>query len=349
VRLRDQGQGRDELVCEQQRIIEQLRQAKEALAEQTQENVRLESARQRAHEALGESEVRFKTLADNLAQYQLQQAGKMDAIGQLAGGVAHDFNNLLTVILSNANILAEELTGNRDLHALAEMTRAAAERGVELTNGLLAFARRHALESQIANINEVVAGMDGVLRHALGEQIEIELVEGAGLWQALVDPMQLKSALLNLGLNARDVMPDGGKLTIETGNADIDIGYSEANDGVQPGQYVLVCVSGTGTGISTEIAARAFDPLLPTKEAGKGAGPELSMVNDFVRQSGGQIRIYSELGLGTSFKLYLPRAPVAQEAPEPPEPIRPTMKPSWWSKATLWCATMWSDKTHARI
>jgi PAS domain S-box-containing protein len=251
------------------------------------------------------------------AERQLQQAQKMDAIGQLTGGVAHDFNNLLTVILSNADSLAEALAGDDDLHGLAEMTRMAAERGAELTNSLLAFARRQALEPRSVDVNRLVVGMDSLMRRSLGEEIEIELVQGAGLWQATVDPVQLETALLNLALNARDAMTQGGRLTIETGNSHIDAGYSEANDEVTPGQYVLLCVSDTGTGMNPDVIACAFDPFFSTKEVGKGTGLGLSMVYGFVKQSGGHIKIYSEVGHGTAFKIYLPRSVEAEAAIEP--------------------------------
>jgi PAS domain S-box-containing protein len=242
------------------------------------------------------------------AEQQLNRALKMEAIGQLTGGVAHDFNNLLTVILSNADSFVEELPPDSNLRPLAEMTRAAAERGAELTNSLLAFARRQALEPTDVDVNKLVAGMDGLLRRSLGEDVEIEFVRGAGLWMATVDPVQLESALLNLALNARDAMPNGGKLTIETSNARIDQAYSDANDEVAPGQYVLLCMSDTGTGMTPETVARAFEPFFTTKEPGKGTGLGLSMVYGFVKQSGGHIKIYSEVGHGTLFKLYFPRA-----------------------------------------
>jgi PAS domain S-box-containing protein len=237
---------------------------------------------------------------------QLRQAQKMEAIGQLTGGIAHDFNNLLTVILSNAESLAEELGGSPDLRALAEMTRTAAERGAELTNSLLTFARRQALEPQSVDINKLVAGMDGLLRRTLDEEIDIKIIPGFELWKATVDPVQLESALLNLALNARDAMPNGGKLTIETSNADIDVSYGENSEEAAPGRYVLLCVSDTGTGMSKDVAAKAFDPFFSTKEVGKGTGLGLSMVYGFVKQSGGHIKIYSEMGLGTSFRIYLP-------------------------------------------
>jgi PAS domain S-box-containing protein len=258
---------------------------------------------------------------------QLFQAQKMEAVGQLTGGVAHDFNNLLTVILANADTLFEELSDREDLRPLAEMTRTAAERGAELTNSLLAFSRRQNLEPKAVDINKLVAGMDGLLRRALGENIEIRLVQGAGLWRATVDPGQLESGILNLAINARDAMPEGGRLTIEASNTHIDESYSEAHDEVKPGQYVLICVSDTGTGMSDEVAARAFEPFFSTKDVGKGTGLGLSMVYGFVKQSGGHIKIYSEVGDGTTFKIYLPRSSMDWEAAGT-EPVRKASHPT---------------------
>jgi PAS domain S-box-containing protein len=249
-----------------------------------------------------------------ITERQLQQAVKMEAVGQLTGGVAHDFNNLLTVILANAEILAEELESNPPLQALAKLAQKAAERGADLTKGLLAFSRRQALEPQPVDVNKLIARMDDLLRRSLGEEIEIETVTGAGLWRAQIDPTQLESALLNLAINARDAMPGGGKLTIETVNAHVDLTYSLANDEVTPGQYVLVCVSDTGSGIDKDVLARVFEPFFSTKEVGKGTGLGLSMVFGFVKQSGGHIKIYSELGKGTTVKLYLPRSYEARGA-----------------------------------
>jgi len=243
-----------------------------------------------------------------LLEQKLGRAQKMEAIGQLTGGVAHDFNNLLTVILSNADTLAEELEGNADLRALAEMTRTAAERGADLTQSLLAFARRQALEPQVLDVNTLVAGMEGLLRRTLGDNIQISLVQSPDTRRAIVDSAQLESAILNLSINARDAMPNGGQLTIETGNAQLDQAYADVNDEVNAGDYVLLCVSDTGTGMPPEVAARAFDPFFSTKDVGKGTGLGLSMVYGFVKQSGGHIKIYSEMGLGTSFRIYLPLA-----------------------------------------
>ncbi|HSZ74995.1 MAG TPA: ATP-binding protein, partial [Rhizomicrobium sp.] len=260
-----------------------------------------------------------------LAEQQLHQAVKMEAVGQLTGGVAHDFNNLLTVILANADILVEDLENNPPLRAQAELVRKAAERGADLTRGLLAFSRKQALEPKPTDVNKLIARMDDLLRRALGEQIEIETVAGAGLWRAQIDPTQLESALLNLAINARDAMPGGGKLTLETVNAHVDDTYASIHNEVSPGQYVLVSVSDTGAGMSKETMARAFEPFFSTKEVGKGTGLGLSMVFGFVKQSGGHVKIYSELGKGTTIKLYLPRsyeaadmdAPTTQSREEP--------------------------------
>ncbi|MDZ7671169.1 MAG: PAS domain S-box protein [Gammaproteobacteria bacterium] len=252
---------------------------------------------------------------------QLQQAQRLDSIGQLTGGVAHDFNNLLTVILGNADLLREALDHESRLRPLAEMIGTAAESGANLTQRLLAFARRQMLEPRPVDVNQQVAGMDEMLRRTLGEHIELETVCAAGLWQALVDPAQLENALLNLCLNARDAMPDGGCLTIETANVTIDDDYVQKHAEAEPGQYVMLAVSDTGAGISTDHQQHIFEPFFSTKnkDQGKGTGLGLAMVYGFIRQSRGLITVYSEPGQGTTFKVYLPRAlePAAQPAPEP--------------------------------
>lgn len=246
---------------------------------------------------------------------QLQQARRLETIGQLTGGVAHDFNNLLTVILGNADLLAEQLIDQPLLLPLAEMTRTAAERGAELTQRLLAFARRQALQPLSVDAHQLLAHMDALLRRTLPANIELELVRGAGLWPALVDPAQLEAAVLNLVINARDAMPPGGKITLETANAWIDQHYAERHPEVTPGQYVLLSVSDTGAGMSVEHLARVFKPFFTTKDVGKGTGLGLSMVYGFVKQSGGHIKLYSEPGHGTTARLYLPRAEGPPDAP----------------------------------
>ncbi|HMP40229.1 MAG TPA: PAS domain S-box protein [Roseiflexaceae bacterium] len=241
-------------------------------------------------------------------EFQLLQSQKMESVGQLTGGVAHDFNNLLTVILGNAELLAEELAALPNLQRLASTISDAAQRGAELTQRLLAFARRQALDPKPTDINTLIAGIDTLLRRTLGEHVEIELVRAAGLWHALVDPAQLESALLNLCINARDAMPTGGRLTIETANVHFDQAYADQFAEVQTGQYVMLAVSDTGSGIATEHLTRVFEPFFTTKDKGKGTGLGLSMVYGFVKQSQGHITLYSEPGQGTVIKLYLPRA-----------------------------------------
>lgn len=238
---------------------------------------------------------------------RLRQSQKMEAVGQLTGGVAHDFNNLLTVILGNAELLSEKLTDQQQLRLLAEMTATAAERGAELTSRLLAFARRQPLEPKQVNLNKLIRGMDNLLRRTLQENIDIETVYAGGLWLSEVDPGQLEGALLNLAINARDAMPNGGKLTIETANTQLDDNYANQHDEVKPGQYVLISVSDSGCGMPESVLHRAFEPFFTTKQIGKGSGLGLSMVYGFAKQSGGHIKIYSEINEGTTIKLYLPR------------------------------------------
>jgi PAS domain S-box-containing protein len=252
---------------------------------------------------------------------QLRRAQRLEAVGQLTGGVAHDFNNLLTIILGNAEMLAEALEDDR-LRVLAEMTQTAAERGSELTGRLLAFARRQPLDPAPTDVNALLAEMDGLLRRTLGGEVQIETVRGGGLWRALVDGAQLESAVLNLCINARDAMPDGGRLTIETGNVFLDQAYADSAEEVAPGQYVMVAISDTGAGMAPEIAARAFEPFFTTKPVGRGSGLGLSMVFGFAKQSRGHVKIYSEPGQGTTVRLYLPRAHQAAATVPQPQPAQ---------------------------
>jgi PAS domain S-box-containing protein len=247
---------------------------------------------------------------------RLRQSQQLEAIGQLTGGVAHDFNNLLTVILGNAEMLADKLHSNPDLRKLAEMNVAAASRGAELTSRLLAFARRQALDPKAVDANKLLTGIHDLLRRTLPENIEIELAQGAELWLALIDPGQLENAVLNLCLNARDAMPSGGRLTIDTANARIDQEYAAQQGDIDAGQYVLITVTDNGTGIEPKDLGRVFDPFFTTKEFGKGTGLGLSMVYGFVKQSHGHIKIYSEVGHGTAVKMYLPRASEIDDEPE---------------------------------
>jgi nitrogen-specific signal transduction histidine kinase len=237
---------------------------------------------------------------------QLRQSQRLEAVGQMTGGIAHDFNNLLTVIMGNAEQMEE--TEDQSLRALAKMTREAAERAAELTNRLLAFSRKQPLDPKAIDINALISNMDGLIRRAIGGQLEIKTVLGDGLWHVYVDPSQLENALLNLAINARDAMPNGGHLTIETSNIRIDDAAVADQVGFAPGDYLLVTVSDTGTGMDRNTLAHAFEPFFTTKDVGKGSGLGLSMIYGFVKQSRGYVRIDSELGRGTSVKIHLPRA-----------------------------------------
>jgi CheY-like chemotaxis protein len=217
-------------------------------------------------------------------------------------------------VLGNADLLAELSADDPARRQLAEMIVAAAQRGAALTQQLLAFARKQPLDPSVVDVNQRVAALDPMLRRTLGEHIEIELVRGAGLWPAMVDAAQLENALLNLCLNARDAMPTGGKLTLETANAALDQRYADQHPDIVPGQYVMLAVSDTGSGISPENLARVFEPFFTTKEKGRGTGLGLAMVYGFARQSAGHVSIYSEPAHGTTVKLYLPRATTAKPA-----------------------------------
>jgi signal transduction histidine kinase len=246
----------------------------------------------------------------------LRQSQKMEAIGQLTGGVAHDFNNLLTIIIGGLDSIRRQIEKLPDGPELVRIRRAqamalhGAERAAALTARLLAFSRRRALDPKSIDANRLVAGLADLLQRTLGETIALEAVSGAGLWRALADPGELENVLINLAVNARDAMPNGGRLTIETGNAFLDEAYVDAlAEPVAPGQYILIAVSDTGHGMDEETLARVFEPFFTTKASDKGTGLGLSQVYGFVRQTGGHIRIYSEVGEGTSVKVYLPRAP----------------------------------------
>ncbi|MGE0224088.1 MAG: ATP-binding protein [Acetobacteraceae bacterium] len=243
----------------------------------------------------------------------LRQSMKMEAIGQLTGGVAHDFNNLLTVILGGAETLKRHLNADLLGDRAARVTRAidmiaeGAQRAATLTSRLLAFARRQTLDPQPVEVNQLITGMSEMLRRTLGERVDVQTVLGGGLWQALIDPNQLENALLNLAVNARDAMPDGGRLTIETANAYIDAEYALQNNDIKPGQYVVVSVADTGSGMPKDVMDRVFEPFFTTKDVGQGTGLGLSQVYGFVKQSDGHVALASEIGKGTVVKLYLPR------------------------------------------
>jgi signal transduction histidine kinase/CheY-like chemotaxis protein len=255
---------------------------------------------------------RFQEIEANEAQ--VRQAQKMEAIGQLTGGVAHDFNNILTVITGTIEILGDAVKDRPHLAQIADLIGAAAARGADLTRHLLAFSRRQPLQPRSTDINALVVDAGRLLRRTLGEDIEIESMLAHDLSPALIDPSQLSTAILNLALNARDAMPDGGKLTLETKDAVLDENYARANNEVRPGNYVLIAVSDTGHGIPSSLRDKVFEPFFTTKDAGKGSGLGLSMVYGFVKQSDGHINIYSEEGHGTTVKLYLPQAATPPEA-----------------------------------
>lgn len=247
----------------------------------------------------------------------LVQAQKMEAVGQLTGGLAHDFNNLLTIILGNMQLLEVELANHPFPLARVQAAAKAAWRGAALVRNLLAFSRRQALQPQALNVNELIGGMTDLLQSTLGENIAITPHEAPDLWITLADRAQVDAAILNLAVNARDAMPQGGRLLVETGNVRLDEHYAARELGVKPGDYVMLAVTDTGTGMGPEVLRHAFEPFYTTKEAGKGTGLGLSMVYGFAKQSGGHVKIYSELGHGTTVKLYLPRAGTAAAAISP--------------------------------
>jgi PAS domain S-box-containing protein len=239
---------------------------------------------------------------------QLVQAQKMETVGQLSGGIAHDFNNLLTVIIGNADLLAEGLRSRADLKQLCDTILCAGERGAELTRRLLAFSRKQTLQPAVVDCGKLVENMRMILRRTLSEDIDIRISADSDLAKAYADPVQLESAILNLALNARDAMPIGGHLVVTMANAALDEAYSGAHPEVRPGHYVMIAVTDDGEGMSPEVRERVFEPFFTTKEVGKGSGLGLSMVYGFVKQSNGHVAVYSEQGLGTTVRLYLPVA-----------------------------------------
>ena len=252
---------------------------------------------------------RERQLALEAAQEQLRQAQKMEAVGQLTGGIAHDFNNLLTGVIGSLDMMQRRIArGELDrIERYATTAMTSANRAAALTHRLLAFSRRQPLDPKPVNANRLVTGMEELLRRTIGEAVRLEIVTAGGLWQTLCDPHQLESAILNLAINARDAMPTGGILTIETCNAHLDGAYAARQRDVRPGQYVCICVTDTGTGMTRETIEKAFEPFFTTKPIGQGTGLGLSMIYGFARQSEGYARIYSELGQGSTIKLYLPR------------------------------------------
>jgi PAS domain S-box-containing protein len=241
-------------------------------------------------------------------EQQLRQIQRMDALGRLTGGIAHDFNNILAIIVGNADLLREQAVEGSEAAEMTDEVLGAASHGAELVRRLLAFSRKQHLDPVVLDLNGRLPAITGLLRRTLGEGVRFEVHPGEDLWSALIDPTQVDDALVNLAINARDAMPDGGTLTVETANVVLDEDYAAHHIEVTPGHYVMLAVSDSGTGMSPEIIARAFDPFFTTKPEGEGTGLGLSQVYGWVKQSGGHIKVYSEVGHGTTIKLYLPRA-----------------------------------------
>ncbi|WP_334656880.1 ATP-binding protein [Sphingomonas panaciterrae] len=268
------------------------------------------------------TEIRVETDRRAAAESQLRQLQKMESLGKLTGGIAHDFNNMLAIVIGGLNLAQRRLArGESDVNKYLDGAMEGATRAATLTQRLLAFSRQQPLSPEAIDANKLVSGLAELLTRSLGELVQLETILGVGLWKAKADPTELENVIVNLAVNARDAMPEGGKLTLETCNVHVDDDYAREAE-IASGQYVQIAVTDTGTGMSPEVLANAFDPFFTTKEVGKGTGLGLSQVFGFARQSGGHVRVYSEVGHGTTFKLYLPRfwgeeVPVARRVSTP--------------------------------
>ena len=266
-------------------------------------------ARRDAAEIAATNRILQETIADrDVAEMQIRQMQKVEAVGQLAGGIAHDFNNMLAVIMSGIGLAQKRLQRGQDgAEKFLDGALDGANRAAMLVKRLLAFSRQQPLAPKAIDANKFVAGISELISRALGETVQMETILGGGLWLTHVDPVQLENSILNLCVNARDAMPEGGCLTVETANCHLDDRYARLHPGIPAGQYVLIAVTDTGTGMSPDILEKVFDPFFTTKDASKGTGLGLSQVYGFVKQSGGHVKIYSELGQGSTVKIYLPR------------------------------------------
>jgi signal transduction histidine kinase len=305
----------------------ELRELNAGLENQVQERTReLRAAEAELRELNGtlESEIQERTRALLATEEVLRQSQKMEAVGQLTGGLAHDFNNMLTGISGNLELLqvrvAQGRTSEIERYVLA--ARESAQRAAALTHRLLAFARRQPLDTKPSDINRIVLGMADMLRRTIGERVELQTKLTGDLWPALTDVNQLENAILNLAINARDAMPDGGRLTIETRNAQLDADYARRHNDAEAGDYVVISVSDTGVGMSPDVVDRAFDPFFTTKPVGLGTGLGLSMIYGFAKQSRGHLRIASEEGIGTTISLYLARAYTDLDLPSNVEAVK---------------------------
>jgi signal transduction histidine kinase/ActR/RegA family two-component response regulator len=297
-----------------------------AVAHDITERIALEDFLRHQSEVL-EERVQERTKEIEVASAQLRQMQKMEAVGQLTGGVAHDFNNMLAIVIGSLDMAARKLASDPGkARQYIENANEGARRAATLTARLLAFSRQQPLEPQSIDTNRLVGGMSELIRRAIGDQLKVEIVLAGGIWRTYADPSQLESALLNLCVNARDAMPQGGHLTIETCNTHLDDSYASAHAEVKAGQYVQIAVTDTGAGMPPEVVERAFDPFYTTKGAGRGTGLGLSQVYGFVKQSGGHVKIYSEAGRGTAVKVYLPRfiGDAAVRPSDGPAETRPT-------------------------
>ena len=275
---------------------------------QAEGELRASEARLRDLNATLEQRVEQRTAELLRSEEALRQAQKMEAVGQLTGGIAHDFNNMLAVVMGSLDLLSRRMTAEdaRAKRYIAAATEGA-RRAANLTQRLLAFSRQQPLQPEAIDVNRLVTGMSDLMMHSLGGAVQLETVLAGGLWPINADPNQLENVILNLAINGRDAMPDGGKMTVETQNAHLDSRYAADEIGIAPGQYVMIALTDSGSGMAQDVIDKAFDPFFTTKEVGKGTGLGLSQVYGFVKQSGGHVRIYSEVGQGSTVKLYLPR------------------------------------------